>query len=109
MVTVIELDRNGNPLNMGRTRRTVTAKQRKALNLRDHGCRFPGCDRPWWWTDAHHLIAWELGGPSDLENLLLLCRHHHKLVHEGGWTIDWNDERDGIFAIPPSRAFCRSG
>lgn len=109
MVTLIELDRKGNPLNMGRTRRTVTAKQRKALNLRDRGCRFPGCDRPWWWTDAHHLIAWEFGGPSDLDNLILLCRHHHKLVHEGGWTIDWNDERDGIFAMPPNRALCRSG
>ena len=101
LVTLIPIDRLGNPLNVGRTRRTVTARQRKALNARDRGCCFPGCDRPWWWTDAHHLVPWGLGGGTDLANLLLLCRHHHVLVHEGGWTIGWNDDHAGIFAIPP--------
>ena len=56
LVTLIPIDRIGNPLNVGRTRRTISARQRKALNARDRGCCFPGCDRPWWWTDAHHLV-----------------------------------------------------
>ena len=108
-LTVLGLDRKGNPLKMGRTRRNVSNRQRRALNARDRGCRFEGCDRPWWWTDAHHLRPWELGGVTDLENLCLLCRHHHQLVHEGGWTIGWREEHDGFFVTPPQRVLCRSG
>ncbi len=57
---------------------------------RDLHCVFPGCDRPATWCDVHHLIPWSQGGATDLDNLVLLCRHHHTLVHEGGWRIEGN-------------------
>ena len=60
---------------------------RKALHARDRGCRWPGCDAPAAWTDAHHLTAWYHGGPTSIERLLSLCRWHHVLVHEGRWHI----------------------
>ena len=47
----------------------------------------PGCDRPAEWTDAHHLNHWLHGGATDLDNLVLLCRYHHVLCHEGRWTL----------------------
>jgi HNH endonuclease len=74
------------PLSVGRATRTIPASIRTALNLRDHGCRFPGCDRPPAWTDGHHIIHWP-GGPTELENLVSLCRPHHRAVHEQGWRI----------------------
>ena len=48
---------------------------------------FPGCDRPPGWCDGHHIVHWADGGPTDLANLALLCNHHHKAIHEGGWTM----------------------
>ena len=75
------------PLSVGRTTRTVPAHIRTALHLRDQGCRFPGCDAPPAWTDGHHIIHWADGGPTELENLVSLCRRHHRAVHEQGWRI----------------------
>ena len=75
------------PLNVGRAHRLVPAWLRKALHARDRGCRFPGCHPPVAWTDAHHLQPWAHGGATYLDNLILLCRHHHGLVHEGRWRI----------------------
>jgi Domain of unknown function (DUF222)/HNH endonuclease len=71
------------PLEVGRTTRVVPASLRRAVVVRDHECRFPGCDRPAPWCDAHHVIHWADGGPTDLSNLVLLCRRHHRAVHEG--------------------------
>jgi Domain of unknown function (DUF222)/HNH endonuclease len=71
------------PLEVGRATRVVSPAQRTALAVRDGGCRFPGCDRPLAWCEAHHLRHWLHGGPTDLENLVLLCRAHHRAVHEG--------------------------
>ena len=70
-------------LDVGRTTRTVSGPTRRALMIRDRGCRFDGCDRPAPWCDAHHVIHWADGGPTSLENLVLLCRSHHRMVHEG--------------------------
>lgn len=67
--------------------RDATAHQRKALAARDGGCVFPGCEAPPAWCDAHHLLPWDDGGTTQLENLVLLCKHHHHAVHEGGWTL----------------------
>ena len=70
-------------LDVGRTTRTVSGPTRRALLIRDRGCRFDGCDRPAPWCDAHHIIHWADGGPTTLDNLILLCRSHHRMVHEG--------------------------
>jgi hypothetical protein len=74
-------------LDLGRTKRTVSVAQRKALHARDRGCSFPGCSRPPKWCDAHHLDHWADGGTTDLDNLILLCRRHHALVHHSQWRI----------------------
>jgi HNH endonuclease len=57
------------------------------LAVRDRSCRFPGCDRPPTWCDAHHIKHWLHLGRTDLENLILLCRRHHTLVHQRGFRI----------------------
>jgi hypothetical protein len=77
----------GLPLEVGRAHRVVPHWIRKALHARDRGCRWPSCRAPAAWTDAHHLLPWWLGGPTDVDNLLLLCRYHHHKVHEGQWTL----------------------
>jgi hypothetical protein len=69
-------------LDVGRRTRTVTTAQRRALTIRDRGCTAPGCDRPSRWCDVHHIEPWALGGPTDLDNLTLLCRRHHRLIHQ---------------------------
>ena len=84
----IVLDPNtGLPLDVGRAHRLVPHWIRRALHARDHGCRWPGCSTPAAWTDAHHLQHWQHGGSTRVEDLLLLCRYHHVLLHEGGWRI----------------------
>ena len=80
------LERNGEPLKLGRATRTPSRAQRRALRRRDGGCRFPGCTMRRY-VQAHHIWHWEDGGPTDLDNLLLLCSFHHHLVHEGGWQL----------------------
>ena len=75
------------PLEVGRTTRVIQPAQRSALAVRDGGCVFPDCQRPLAWCDAHHVRHWLHGGPTDLANLALLCRTHHRAVHEGGWQL----------------------
>jgi Domain of unknown function (DUF222)/HNH endonuclease len=90
------------PLDVGRTTRVVQPAQRTALAVRDGGCVFPGCDRPLSWCEAHHLVHWLDGGPTDLDNLVLVCRAHHRAVHEGGWRLQ--HQPDGrLTATPPHR------
>jgi hypothetical protein len=90
------------PLEVGRATRVVQAAQRTALAVRDGGCVFPGCSRPLAWCEAHHLRHWLHGGPTDLANLALLCRAHHRAVHEGGWRLV--RQADGrLTATPPHR------
>lgn len=74
-------------LNVGRRTRTIPPALRRALEVRDRGCRFPGCQSRY--CDAHHVRHWADGGETSLANCLLLCRHHHRLVHEEGWTVEW--------------------
>ncbi|HET9556847.1 MAG TPA: DUF222 domain-containing protein, partial [Actinomycetota bacterium] len=90
------------PLEVGRTSRVVQPAQRAALVVRDHGCVFPGCERPPGWCEAHHLRHWLHGGPTDLANLALLCRAHHRAVHEGGWHLV-RDPDGRLTATPPHR------
>jgi hypothetical protein len=74
-------------IDVGRATRVTSAPRRRALRIRDRGCRFPGCDRPANWSNPHHVVAWTRGGPTNLANELLLCYYHHRLVHEGGWQV----------------------
>ena len=86
-LTRVILDPQSQPLDVGRTRRLITPALRAAVCARDLRCVFPTCDKPSHWCDAHHLHQWANGGETKLDNLILLCRHHHRLIHEGGWTI----------------------
>jgi hypothetical protein len=84
IVTLIE--RGGEPLGVGRKTRRIPLALRRALQARDGCCRFPGCGNRH--ADAHHITHWADDGGTELDNLVLLCRRHHRLVHEGGWTVD---------------------
>jgi hypothetical protein len=88
----------GSILDIGRKRRTIPPALRRALEARDRGCRFPGCGLRY--TDAHHVEHWADGGETKLENLLCLCRHHHRLVHEEGWRVTWWGEGRPVFFDP---------
>src|SRR5215203_972332 len=92
----------GNPQDLGRATRVVTPAQRQALAVRDGGCVFPGCSRPLAWCEGHHVRHWLEGGPTDLDNLALVCRAHHRAIHDGGWRLIRGP--DGRFtATPPYR------
>jgi Domain of unknown function (DUF222) len=91
------------PLDVGRTTRVVTPAQRRALAVRDGGCVVPDCDRPLAWCEAHHLIPWLDGGPTDLPNLALLSRAHHRAVHEGGWQLTRGPDGRFTATRPPHR------
>ncbi len=78
------------PLDVGRTRRSVPPALRRALVVRDGGCRFPGCNRPPGWCDAHHTTAWMHGGRTEINSLTLLCDRHHHVVHQRGWQVKFD-------------------
>jgi hypothetical protein len=92
-------------IDVGRATRVVSAPTRRALRTRDHGCRWPGCDRQVDWSTPHHIVAWSRGGPTKLLNLVLLCYFHHRLVHEGGWQVV-QVGREFRF-VPPDRVVFR--
>jgi Domain of unknown function (DUF222)/HNH endonuclease len=76
----------GRVLSVGRRTRSIPSHIRRALEARDKGCRFPGCENRRW-VDGHHIEHWAKGGETSLDNLVLLCRHHHRLLHEGGYSV----------------------
>ena len=86
-VVRIKEDENGEPLSIGRRSRSIPPSMRRALRARDKGCRFPGCTNTRF-VDGHHIQHWADGGETRLDNLILLCRHHHHLVHEGGFACE---------------------
>jgi hypothetical protein len=95
-------------IDVGRAKRVVPSATRRALNVRDRGCVWPGCDRNASWTQAHHLLHWTDGGLTEMDNLVLLCRRHHWMVHEGGYVIIKSDSGEILtFAIHP--AFVAAG
>jgi hypothetical protein len=88
------------PLDVGRRTPVVHPGLRRAVIVRDRHCRFPGCDRPHTWCDAHHVVHWADGGPTALPNLVLLCRRHHRMVHRpGGFRLELSDGRP-VFRRP---------
>jgi len=87
-------------IDVGRARRVVAGPTRRALNARDSHCKWPRCDRPASWTDAHHVIHWTKGGETDLSNMVLLCHRHHWMAHEGGWQLVRTAEGE-VLTVPP--------
>jgi hypothetical protein len=100
-VTRILLGSDSAVIDVGRSKRVISPAQRRALNIRDEGCRWPGCDRPASWTSGHHFVHWIKGGGSDLSNLVSLCYRHHGMAHEGRWQLVRTDEGK-MLAIPPT-------
>ena len=99
-VIPIVLDGTGQPLDVGRATRTIPDGLRRAVAARDRGCAHPGCDRPPSWCDVHHIVAWEHGGQTRLDNLVMLCRAHHRQLHHTDWIVRI---RDGLPEfIPPA-------
>ena len=92
-------------IDVGKATRTVSAPKMRALRVRDKGCRFAGCDRQVNWSNPHHLVYRSRGGSDKLENLVLLCFFHHRLVHEGGWQVV-KVGREFQF-LPPDRVVMR--
>jgi hypothetical protein len=87
-VVPILFDDDGRALNVGRTQRFFTGRQRVALAARDGGCLIPGCDRPPSWTEAHHIDEWDAHrGRTDIDQGVSLCSHHHQWVHRAGRRI----------------------
>jgi hypothetical protein len=92
--------RDGQPIDVGREQRLYTRRQRVALAARDGGCRWPGCDRPPSWTEAHHINHWARDhGRTDVADGILLCRHHHLLAHNNHWQI--TRDGDEYWLVPP--------
>jgi hypothetical protein len=85
-VVLVAEDADGDPLDVGRKQRTVSTPLRRALFARDRGCTFPGCHRKRY-LDGHHLTHWINGGETTPDNMTLLCTHHHRALHEGGFSI----------------------
>jgi len=92
----------GEPLSIGRKSRTVPPAIRRALQRRDRGCRFPGCTCTRF-VDAHHIHHWADGGETNMENLVMLCRRHHRLVHEEGYGIKTGALGEFTFTLPDGR------
>jgi hypothetical protein len=89
---------DGAVLDVGRRTRTISPALRRALEARDRGCRFPGCGLRF--AEGHHVRHWSEGGETSLDNCVLLCRYHHRLVHEGGWQVGWWGPGRAVFYDP---------
>jgi hypothetical protein len=105
IVPVVE-DASGTPLDVGRRTRVIPAALKRALRLRDRGCRFPSCTHQR--VDAHHIVPWSEGGATRLGNTLLLCRTHHRFVHEHGYRIEQTARGEIAFFDPRGREVPRS-
>ncbi|QJY46887.1 DUF222 domain-containing protein [Pseudonocardia broussonetiae] len=90
----------GQPLDIGRATRTIPDGLRRAVTARDRGCAHPGCDRPPSWSEIHHIHHWEHGGPTRLDNLVMLCKAHHRQIHHTDWQVRI---RDGLPEFLPPK------
>jgi hypothetical protein len=96
---LVAVNSAGESLNIGRRTRSIPPAIRRVLLLRDRGCAFPGCthDR---FLHGHHVKHWLHGGETSANNLVLLCTHHHHLVHEGGWSVECDEHGAWLFVAP---------
>ena len=99
-------DKQGEPLNIGRKTRSIPPAIRRALKRRDQGCRFPGCtcER---YVDAHHIQHWADGGETSMDNLVQLCKIHHRLVHEAGYGVQIVAGKGVVFSLPDGKIIPR--
>ena len=100
---VVAVAGDGAGLNIGRRARSIPPAIRRALALRDRGCRFPGCTHTRF-LHGHHIQHWLHGGETSVDNLVLLCTFHHHLVHEGLWTVARGEDGELAFTAPEGRA-----
>ena len=107
-ISVLKEDEDGTPMNIGRKSRVIPPAMRRALKARDENCRFPGCTHKYF-IDGHHIRHWSHGGETSLDNLVQLCRHHHRLVHEGGFSCAKNPEGRLEFRNPEGKRIDRTG
>jgi hypothetical protein len=99
-VTRVLLDQESAVIDMGRSKRVISPTMRSALKVRDGHCQWPGCEREASRCDGHHLVHWINGGETNLGNLVLLCKRHHRMVHEGEWQLVKRNGR--IVPVAPS-------
>jgi hypothetical protein len=106
------MDGHSAVLDYGHASRTITPPMWAALGIRDRHCRYKGCDRPAAWCEAHHVRPWITDGPTNLQNLVLLCTRHHHLLHRPGWeakllpdaTLEVTDPKGRVHTTkPPGR------
>jgi hypothetical protein len=98
---VMRHDPDGRIVEVGARTRTIPPAIRRALHHRDHGCRFPGCGLPF--GQGHHIRHWAQGGPTTLSNLAMLCRRHHRTVHEEGYQVERQSDGELRFRRPDGR------
>jgi hypothetical protein len=97
------MDRSSTVLDYGRRARIVPNGLRQALNVRDRHCRFPDCDRPPAYCEAHHIVDWERGGHTKPDNLVLLCSRHHHILHLDGWKHCLHSDNSFEILTPSGR------
>jgi hypothetical protein len=107
-LVVVTEDERGTPLDVGRKQRLVSTPLRRALLARDRHCRFPGCHRTRF-VAAHHVNHWVNGGETSIDNLMLLCSYHHRLLHEGGYSVRRDYRGEYYFVRADGRAIPRCG
>jgi hypothetical protein len=105
LITPVVVDQHGNPFDMGRTIRHANRRQRRALRAIYRCCAFAGCDVVFERCEIHHILPWELGGPTDLINLVPLCSRHHHVVHDGGWQLVLGADRTVTIRQPDGQVF----
>jgi 5-methylcytosine-specific restriction protein A len=98
-VIPVVLGGNGEPLDIGRVTRTIPDGLRRAVTARDGGCAHPGCHLPPAWCQIHHIVPWAADGHTKIDNLVMVCTAHHRLVHHSGWEIHMTDGRPEF--VPP--------
>lgn len=104
-ITPIIIDQHGNTLDAGRTIRNANCTERRALRAMYQCCAFGDCDIAFDRCDIHHILPWELGGPTDLHNLIPLCSRHHHVIHDHGWVLDLSPDRTLTITKPDGQPF----
>ena len=104
-MTAVFVDAARNPLDVGRTVRHANRAQRRALRAIYRTCAFGDCDVRFDRCEIHHIIPWELGGVTDLDNLIPICSRHHHVVHEGGWALELAADRTLTIRQPDGTIF----